>query len=80
MNTDEIYKHTLDMVIGIDILIYSKYCVLDYQSNVSRFIKLTHYHPENVIDVEGFDLDLEKEICPAFPESVYKNPDSWRHS
>jgi hypothetical protein len=79
MNSYEIYKHTIDMIVGIDVLLNSRFCILDYQSNVSRFIKLAHNNIGNVFDIEGFDLDLEKEICPAFPESIYINPDKWRH-
>jgi len=80
MNSSEIYNHTVDMVVGIDILKTSENCVLDYQSNVSRFIKLTHNNPNNVFDIEGFDLDLTKKICPSFSESVYDDPNTWRHS
>jgi len=79
MSSLEIYEHTMDMIIGLDIVFNSDICILDYQSNVSRFIKLAHKFPENVFDIEGFDLDLNKNICPAYPESVYDNPDKWRH-
>jgi len=80
MDDDEIYKHTIDMIIGVDILIKSKYCILDYQSNVSRFIKLIHNTPENVFDVDGYDIDMQKQICPAFPESIYANINDLRHA
>ena len=53
MTPQEMYKHTLDMLIGIDILANSNMCVLDYQSNVSRFIKLFHKNPKNVFDIEN---------------------------
>lgn len=80
MNSYEIYQHTLEMISGIDIVLKSNYCILDYQSNVSRFIKLAHPIYDNVIDIEGYDLDLKKRICPAFPESVYDDVEKMRHS
>ena len=65
-NCDEIKSHTLTMLTGIHILLDSKFCVLDYQSNVSRFIKLAHNNIDSVYDVNLFDLDLNKSICPAY--------------
>lgn len=78
MNSHEIYDHTMDMLIGLDIVFHSKCCILDYQSNVSRFIKLKHENPNNVFDVEGYELN--KNFCPAFPESVYDDYYTFRHS
>jgi len=51
MNKDEILEHTLNMIIGIDIVLKSKYCVTDYQSNVSRFIKIAHNNFNNVFSI-----------------------------
>ena len=39
---DEIYQHTMDMLIGIDMIFHGRVCVTDYQSNITRFIKLGH--------------------------------------
>jgi hypothetical protein len=68
MNPAEIKEHTLKMIIGIDIVRSSNICVLDYQSNVGRFIKLSHVNPNSVYDVEKKTnyLDYDKIICPAF--------------
>jgi len=67
MNNEEIYKHTLDMIVGVDIVANSNICITDYQSNVSRFIKLFHKIPNNVYDVNSTnDIDYEKKICPSF--------------
>lgn len=68
LNTEEIYKHTLDMIIGVDILLNSNICVCDYQSNVSRFIKLAHVNPNNVHDVmnPNEDIDMNRIECPSF--------------
>jgi len=68
MSPDEKYKHVMDMIIGIDILIHSNICITDYQSNVARFIKLKHVSPEKVYDVNSPDKDIDytKNICPAF--------------
>ena len=80
MNSDEIYRHTIDMIVGIDIVLNSKYCILDYQSNVSRFIKLAHPLYENVIDIEGNNLFLDKFICPSREGSAYEDFDTLRHT
>ena len=80
MNPTQIYDHTMDMIVGLDIVFNSEYCITDYQSNVSRFIKLAHKNFDNVFDMDGFELDLNCEICPSYPESVYTNPDNWRHT
>jgi hypothetical protein len=70
MNPDEIYEHALEMIIGLDIVNHSKYCILDYQSNVSRFIKLSHSNNDNVIDINGNNMDMNRYACPAFHSSV----------
>jgi hypothetical protein len=66
MNNDEIYNHTLEMIIGIDIVIKSNICILDLQSNVSRFIKLSHNNPENVYDIlnPDYQTNYNKIITP----------------
>jgi hypothetical protein len=68
MNNEEIKQHTLDLISGIDIVKNSDYCILDYQSNVSRFIKLFHNNPKNVINVNDAnnDIDYDKKTCPAW--------------
>lgn len=68
MNPDEIKQHTLKMIIGIEIVRNSNICVLDYQSNVGRFIKLSHRNPSNVYEVESKTnhLDYNKVICPVY--------------
>jgi hypothetical protein len=68
MSPDEMFEHTMDMIIGIDIVINSNICICDYSSNVSRFIKLAHKSVDNVIDVlnPDLDIDMNKVQCPAF--------------
>lgn len=68
MNHDEKYKHTIDLLTDVDILINSNICVLDYQSNISRFVKLAHNDPENVYDIlnPNKEIDFNKKICPAY--------------
>jgi hypothetical protein len=65
MNSEEIYDHTVKMIIGVDICMKSNICVCDYQSNVSRFIKLSHNNPDNVYDILNQQVDYNKCICPA---------------
>jgi len=80
MDSEEIYNHTIDIIVGLDIILNSEICVLDYQSNVSRFIKLAHKKYENVFDITEIDVDLNKKKCPALVDSFYNNHDEWFHS
>ncbi len=66
MNSEEKYEHVENMIIGIELVSNSNICVTDYQSNVSRFIKLRHHNFENVYDVENKKIDLENKCCPAY--------------
>lgn len=67
MNKIEISKHVTDMIIGIDIVLNSQYCICEYSSNVSRFIKLTHKNPNNVINIldPTKDINWNSTICPG---------------
>jgi hypothetical protein len=68
MNNDEIYQHTMDMIIGIDIVLNSNICICEYSSNVSRFIKLAHNDSNNVYDVNypNDNIDWNNTTCPSF--------------
>jgi hypothetical protein len=68
LNNDEIFNHTLEMIIGIDIVLNSNISICEYSSNVSRFIKLAHNNSDNVYDVLNPDKDIDwnKTRCPAF--------------
>ena len=48
---DEIKQHTTDLLVGVDLVLKSKFCVLDYQSNVSRFIMIAHNDYTKAFDV-----------------------------
>lgn len=67
MNNEEIYNHTLEMLIGIDIVLKSNIVVTDYSSNVARFIKLKHSNSDNVYDLisKSNNIDYNKMICPS---------------
>ena len=68
MNPSEIYDHTLTMIAGLELVCKSNICILDYESNVGRFIKLFHNNPANVFNLldPTNDIDYKKMICPAF--------------
>ena len=68
MNNEEIYLHTIKMIIGIELVLQSKLVVTDYSSNVARFIKLMHADADCVYDVitDTNELDYEKVICPSW--------------
>jgi hypothetical protein len=68
MNSEEIYQHTINMFIGIDIVLQSNICICDYSSNVSRFIKLMHQNINNVYDITNPNtrINMMRKECPAF--------------
>ena len=68
MNNQEKYNHTLEMLIGIDIVLKSERCICDYSSNVSRFIKLAHKDSSNVYNINNINKDInwDSKICPAY--------------
>ena len=78
MNHNDIYDHTVDMLIGIDIVLHSNICICEYSSNVSRFIKLAHNNSNNVYDVNhpNEDIDWNRTICPAHELLFYTNSHS----
>lgn len=65
-NSEQIYEHTVEMLIGIDIVINSNKCVLDYESNVSRFIKIAHNNSDFVFDINGKNIDMNSVCFPAY--------------
>lgn len=67
MNAEEIYVHTMDMIIGVDIVLHSNICICEYSSNVARFIKLAHDNSDNVYDILNpeLDIDMNRTECPA---------------
>jgi uncharacterized protein YqfB (UPF0267 family) len=68
LDNDQVYEHTIEMIVGIDIVLNSNISICDFSSNVSRFIKLAHNNSKNVYDVtnEENDIDWSKTRCPAF--------------
>jgi len=68
MNSEEIYRHTVDMLVGVDICLYSKYCILDNQSNVARFISIAHNDHTKLFDVRYPDENIVMgwTMCPAY--------------
>jgi hypothetical protein len=69
MTPVEKYDHTINMIIGIDIVLHSKICITDFQSNATRFIKLAHLNNSNVFSVlnPSREIDFNYCLCPAFP-------------
>jgi hypothetical protein len=68
LNNEQIYEHTLDMLIGIDIVLEADIVICDYSSNVSRFIKLANKDSKNVFDVNNPEKDINwsNTLCPSF--------------
>jgi len=68
MNSEEIYRHTVDMLVGVDICLYSKYCILDNQSNVARFISIAHNDHTKLFDLRypNENIVMGWTMCPAY--------------
>jgi hypothetical protein len=68
MTPDEVYSHTMELIVSIDMVKHSNVCVCDYQSNVSRFIKLFHDKFEAVVDVlnPNTEIDINRVAMPAW--------------
>lgn len=68
LNSNDIYEHTIDLISCVDIAKYANVCILEYSSNISRFIKLYHEHPENVYDVNSgiSEIDYTRLQCPGY--------------
>ena len=64
----EIYEHTLNMLIGLELVLNSSLVVTDYSSNGSRFIKLKARDPNMVYDIVSrtYKFNFDKNICPSF--------------
>lgn len=64
----EMKEHVEEMLIGFDICLHSKYLALDLQSNVTRYLFVSHDCPENVISIDGpapsFDIPLPRGDFP----------------
>jgi hypothetical protein len=68
MSGDEMYEHTMLMLIGIELVIRSKCCITDYESNIGRFISLAKT-PDSVFSVLESEKDrpaYDKLICPGY--------------
>lgn len=67
MNNEEIFQHTLDLLVGLDIVLNSNYCILDKQSNVSKFICIAHNNYKNVFDIRypNENIEMYWTMCPA---------------
>lgn len=62
MTPQEVRAHTIRMLIAIEIMKASSLVVTDYQSNVSRFLKV--YSPANVLSVQGGEpTDYSTPFC-----------------
>jgi hypothetical protein len=67
MTPEEIYDHTIRMLIGVDIVLHSTNCITDYWSNISRFIKIAHDNSDNVYDINDHQIDFNIKLFPAHP-------------
>jgi hypothetical protein len=66
MTPNEKKEHALELLTGVDIVLHSDICITDYNSNVGRFIKYAHKNPQNVINVNNpnIDINYHKMIYP----------------
>jgi hypothetical protein len=68
MSPEEKYEHTIEFLTGVEIILNAEHCVLDKQSNVSRFIWMFNKDPSKVYDVLNPTemINMNNTKCPAF--------------
>lgn len=64
----EMYDHTMNMLIGVELCRQSQFCVTDYESNVGRFIKLSMDDDKvtSAIDSELPRPNYDMLMCPGY--------------
>jgi hypothetical protein len=67
MSPEEKYEHTIEFLTGVEIVLNAEHCVLDKQSNVSRFLWIFNKDPSKVYDVLNPNemINMNKTECPA---------------
>ncbi len=64
-NSDEMKEHVEEMIVGLEICKLGRYLSTDYQSNVTRYLFVTHDHPEHVFSAEHFSPPFDIPVkCP----------------
>jgi hypothetical protein len=72
MSLKEKKEHMYELLTGVDILINSSMCVVDYETNVGRFIKYAHKNPRNVFDVNNPNRDINyNKVINCFERDLY---------
>ena len=68
MDSQEIKAHMIDLLLGVEIVLHSQYCILDKYSNVSRFISIAHDQYNNVFDARYPEENMQMywTKCPAY--------------
>jgi hypothetical protein len=69
MSLQERYEHTIELLTSVDICSHSRTAVCDFESNVSRFIKLFHDDFNSVYDVKNQHdiINLDSKVCLVYP-------------
>ncbi len=72
MSSEEKKEHMYELLTGVDILLHSNICIVDFETNVGRFIKLAHKNPRDVIDINNPDKDINYDkIVGCFSKDLY---------
>ena len=68
MSPDEIKEHMNDLLVGVDIALHSKNCILDKFSNVARFISVAHKDYKKVHDIRYLNenISMNWTQCPSY--------------
>ena len=78
MSTDERYTHVMELLSGVDICLNAKVVICDYNSNVSRFIKVAHPNFDAIFDINsknGETIKRTDKLCLGydFDNNYYQN-------
>jgi hypothetical protein len=64
----EMKEHVEEMLVGLEVCKLGSYLATDFQSNVTRFLYVSHPHPENVISIDKRNETISwnsRMKCPA---------------
>jgi len=66
--SEEMKEHVEELLMAVEISRRSRYLVTDFQSNISRYLYVTHNNPENVITVRNEEKPNFNTImkCPMY--------------
>jgi len=64
---EEMQIHMEESIVGMEICLLSRFLALDLQSNITRYLKVRHNNPTNVICIDREFPDFNTRVWPMHP-------------